>query len=200
MDIQGKKDNEQSIISASGDMAKLNGRMIDAAAKGDLSIVRGLAREADCRAVDEDGNTALHMAALNGKLDCVITLLPFSDPNQVNSAGRTPLHMAAFNSNMSPEVISMLSHRTDPNIQDRAGMTAGMLAAQIGYKHADQLVAMSKPGLINAKGQSASDIAAEANHTEVAAKIAASGEGFNKPVPSSLAAVATVAARSRKMA
>jgi ankyrin repeat protein len=196
MDIESEKDIARSIIRAAGDMAKLNQRMIAASAKGESSVVRGLVREADCRAVDEDGNTALHMAALKGKLECVLTLLPFSDADQVNAAGRTALHMAAFNSNVAPEVIALLSHRCDPNIQDRAGMTAGMVAAQIGYKHADQLVAMAKPGLINAKGQSAADIAADARHHELSTKVAAADASFNKPAS---APISTPTARPRAM-
>lgn len=88
-------------------------------------IVECLEFGADPNAVDKDGNTPLHHAALFNENSRVIqVLINFgADPNSINNFGSTPLHRAA-RLNKNPEVIQVLiNNSSDVNARDSDGST-----------------------------------------------------------------------------
>ena len=61
-----------------------------------------MARLSDKNPADDDGNTALHLAATNGHLEmCDYIMQQLDDKNPRDKDGTTPLHMAAFNGHFS---------------------------------------------------------------------------------------------------
>lgn len=89
--------------------------LVEYARYGEVAIIKelvaqGLQSRLDS-AVDERGNTMLHMFAANGYLDCVEEILksatkPTELINQVNKEGNTPLHWACVAGQL--EVVKML--------------------------------------------------------------------------------------------
>ncbi|KAF9443993.1 ankyrin [Macrolepiota fuliginosa MF-IS2] len=74
---------------------------------GDLEdihqFVQQFGQDAVAELRDENGNTALHMAAGNGHEDVLDYLLPITPPSLLstqNNSGSTPLHWAALNSHL----------------------------------------------------------------------------------------------------
>lgn len=89
---------------------------------------------ADVRAVDEGGDTPLHIAALNGYTPAILLLLEHgSDISAQNDWGETALHMAIQVQERS--VIKLLVERgADVTIQNGNRSTALHYACMIGHK------------------------------------------------------------------
>lgn len=86
---------------------------------------------------DHNGETALHLAAINGRADVVEKLLSVqADPNIIDHIGRTSLHRAI--SADSPAVYKILIRdpRTDLNAKKTDGRTALMLACNLALNDA----------------------------------------------------------------
>ncbi|MCL1998173.1 MAG: ankyrin repeat domain-containing protein [Turicibacter sp.] len=75
------------------------------------------------KSLDSDGNTALHMAALQGNTNEVKRLLSSgTDPNAANNNGVTPLHLAAYIGNADILRI-LIQHGADTTAKTKAGRT-----------------------------------------------------------------------------
>jgi len=107
------------------------GPFLQAAKEGDVALVsKGLDSGIHGETVDEDGVSALMMAAMKGSLEtCQALLDNFADPNGSEpTAGRTPLMFAA-QGGASSVVELLLGKKADPSKADAEGNTALMWAA-----------------------------------------------------------------------
>jgi ankyrin repeat protein len=108
--------------------------VLDAAARGDLDMVRQLLKSgADVNSARADGVSALHLAASAGKLEIARVLMTAGANVGASTMllGTRPLHMAAENGHA--DVVDLLLARgADPNAANRLGTTALMLAARSG--------------------------------------------------------------------
>src|ERR1043166_3010864 len=88
-----------------------------------------LQRCVDLRALDADGNSALHATALHGNAEAIELLLAAGvDANGTNKFGATPLIYAAGD---PKKVRALLAHGADPNRPSLLGNTS--LIAAAGY-------------------------------------------------------------------
>lgn len=90
----------------------------ECSADGDLDGVKRLLNlGADVDGIDEEGNTALHMAAESGTENVVSFLVDRgADANAVNDEGDSPLHKATINNFV--DIIGLLvTGHADVNIQ-----------------------------------------------------------------------------------
>ena len=110
--------------------------LVTAAKHGDLVVVRGLLSHPSCDLLtrDEDGNTALHIAASRGHHEVVLELASrYTETSNKcaagkNNEGETPLHLACRNGSM--ECVDILANLfpTDLNTKNSSGETPLMAA------------------------------------------------------------------------
>lgn len=83
-------------------------------------------------AVDESGNTLLHVAVTDNNIEIIEFLLKNNaDLNIKNEVGNTALHNAVMQENLS--IVSLLlEHKARPNLGNQGGASPLMLAANIG--------------------------------------------------------------------
>ncbi|KAF5016316.1 hypothetical protein F66182_12037 [Fusarium sp. NRRL 66182] len=95
-----------------------------AALNGHSAVVKSLLQEgAQADLQDDDGWTALHVAALTGKIVVINVLLEFVDVHQQGKDGVTALHCAAGQGRR--DVVKMMKERgADVNTKDAYGWTA----------------------------------------------------------------------------
>jgi ankyrin repeat protein len=143
----------------------------DAAREGRIQVVSVvLAQGTDPNVPDEDGRTALMLAAYNGSTDIVRLLIGKGAPvNAQDGAGRTALMYAASGPNYQT-VQLLLDNQADPNVADRAeGWTALMFAAAEGQ--ADVVQTLLRYGadatLRDVDGESARDFAINNGHAKI---------------------------------
>lgn len=143
----------------------------DAAREGRIQVVSVvLAQGTDPNVPDEDGRTALMLAAYNGSTDIVRLLIGKGAPvNAQDGAGRTALMYAASGPNHQT-VQLLLDNQADPNVADRAeGWTALMFAAAEGQ--ADVVQTLLRYGadatLRDVDGESARDFAINNGHATI---------------------------------
>ncbi|KPA85479.1 hypothetical protein ABB37_01770 [Leptomonas pyrrhocoris] len=94
--------------------------------EGDLALLRAYLEKnpGDVDARDEQGRTAVHMAAANGHMPILAMLFQFSpQPNVANDEGNTALHFAALN-NRVDAAEALLAHGWRPEEQNVMGKTA----------------------------------------------------------------------------
>lgn len=117
---------------------------------------------ADLKAVNNNGGTFLHTAALKGSIYAIETALNAGiDINFQNTEGSTALILAAI-ANKKEFVEALLNNNADINIQNKKGNTALILAAS--NSKAESIVeilinAGADVNIINAKGESALKVA-----------------------------------------
>ena len=105
-------------------MIDLNRELLDAAAAGNVEWIRAaIANGANVSATDDEGNTALHLAARSGCGPACSALLGFAaDPQSATNDGRTPLHLAA-QAGAERVVELFLDWDADPRAQTTKGDT-----------------------------------------------------------------------------
>ncbi|ETW06338.1 hypothetical protein, variant [Aphanomyces invadans] len=82
---------------------------------------------ADVRAVDADGNTALHSLCANPSVSDALLAIYLDRPAPLNAQNQfkaTPLHYLCQNARVSPTMLKqLLDARADPNLPDNTGNT-----------------------------------------------------------------------------
>ena len=101
---------------------------------GFVACIEVLVRHnADVQAIDDDGSTALMLAAENGNVSCIEALLGRNaDVQAASNDGRTALMFAARNGHVSC-IETLVGHNADVQVADGGGCTALMLAARNGH-------------------------------------------------------------------
>jgi ankyrin repeat protein len=155
--------------------------VFEAAALGD---VRALARHLDAdrdaaRSWSADGYTPLHLAAFfGGEQPAVILLGAGADSNAVsrNDMRVAPIHSAA--AGQGSVVPLLIVYGADVNARQQGGWVALHAAAQRGDEAmvVALLDAGADPTIRNDAGQTASTIAREAGHVDLAERLAAPGQ------------------------
>jgi uncharacterized protein len=110
--------------------------IIEAAIRGDVEVLAELLQTEDVNTADEDGWTALHVAARIGNFDVVRILLgtPQIDVNAKNKWKSTPLMIAAGSGNLP--VVELLLRHTGTQVDIQAeyyGRTATIEGAAKGH-------------------------------------------------------------------
>ncbi len=153
--------------------------LLDAIKRGDMVAVRSLAaKQADLRAADPDGTTALHWSVQRDDLEAAAFLLRGgADARAANRYGVTPLYLAAQNG--SPRMTRLLLDAgADPNSALPEGEPVLMTAARSG--NAEVVATLLAHGAdVNAregwKGQTALMWAAVENNAAVVQLLAEAG-------------------------
>ncbi len=120
-------------LVAAGAATAADDALLAAAKAGDVVAVETLlAGDADARAMEADGTTALHWAARADALDAVEALLVAgASPDAANRYGITPIALAAENGS-APIVQVLLAAGADPNTATSEGESVLMVAARTG--------------------------------------------------------------------
>ncbi len=109
-------------------------RLLYAAKNNDIITVKNLLAKSegiDINAVDEDGNTALMLAASLAKIDIVKALLNAgADVNMKNKKHNTVLIIAAWHGQINM-VVALLAKGADVSVKDKYGNTALKIATVI---------------------------------------------------------------------
>jgi len=165
-----------------------DGRLADAAMRGDRDRVRDLLRQkADVNAAQGDGMTALHWAAYWDDLETIKLLLAAgANARAATRVGAiTPLFLACANG--SPVALdALLGAGADPNSANANGTTALMVAASSGNPGAVKML-LDRGANVNAKesarGQTALMFAAALNRAAVIKLLLARGADPNVATP-----------------
>ena len=116
--------------------------LLAAAKQGSLGVVRALVSHPSCDllATDEEGNTALHIAASRGHQDVVLELASrYITPSDeacagVNNEGQTPLHLACYKGWIKCVDPLAIKFPKEINVRDNNGNTPVMAASLAGHK------------------------------------------------------------------
>lgn len=129
-ELSGAQTDRQSVPQA-----REHDDLRDAAYENDLAAVQAfLAKGADIEARDRDGDTALHMAAIQASPAVIAALIAAgADPNALSTDGQTPLFHAAEHGNL-PAVQALLVAGADVNARTKAGHTPLFYAIEQGHR------------------------------------------------------------------
>jgi len=107
----------------------------EAAYENDLAAVQAsLAKGADIEARDHDGDTALHLAAIQAGPAVIAALIAAgADPNALSTDGQTPLFHAAEHGNL-PAVQALLTAGADVNARNKDSHTPLFYAIDQGHR------------------------------------------------------------------
>ena len=116
--------------------------LLVAAKQGSLGVVRALVSHPSCDllARDEEGNTALHIAASRGHHDVVLELASrYTAPSGeaydgVNNEGQTPLHLACYKGWIKCVDPLAIKFPKEMYVKDNNGNTPIMAASLAGHK------------------------------------------------------------------
>ncbi|KAG5474302.1 hypothetical protein LSCM1_03082 [Leishmania martiniquensis] len=109
---------------------------------GDLDLLKAYLEKnpSDVDARDEQGRTAVHMAAANGHMPILEMLFQFNpQPNMPNDEGNTALHFAALNNRVAAAE-ALLAHGWRPSVQNIMGKTALQLIYEKQYNEMEALL------------------------------------------------------------
>lgn len=128
--VQNLKNSEKHTDVANKAVANIVKPISLAAANGEwakMSLM--LANGMDPDEVDDNGNTAFHMASYNNKHEVIDRFSEQLDVNRVNKYGDTPLHVAVDHG-FHDTVVTLLKRRAKTNISNDRGETAIHVAAK----------------------------------------------------------------------
>jgi ankyrin repeat protein len=147
-----------AVLSSSG--SAFGGAIHDAASFGDLGKIKALLKDdpALISSRDQNGDTALHVAALFGHRDVVELLLANqADVNAKDNDGWTPLHCAAdahaFLGQPKDVAELLLAHKADVNAKSKGGFTPLHFAASEGHQDVAEVLLAHKAD-VNTKDDS----------------------------------------------
>ena len=141
--------NIKAVEKASKSNPMLAACLLAAAKQGSLVLVRALLSHPSCDllARDEDGNTALHIAASRGHHEVVLELasrymtLPSEASAGVNSEGQTPLHLACYKGWLKCIDPLVIKFPKELNVHDVSGNTPLMASSLAGH---DKIILLLK--------------------------------------------------------
>lgn len=107
---------------------------------GQYEVAKLLIFDSDLNIRDYRGETALMMAIKKGHIDTVNMIISNCDVNIQNNIGETALIKAVL-CDHSGEIIKLLLPKADPNLKDKYGMTALMVATTHDLLEATKLLA-----------------------------------------------------------
>jgi uncharacterized protein len=149
------------------------------AAFGDLSAVTQHVKQhpGDLQLYSPDGWTALHLASYFGYASVVVRLLRAGATHAARSKGEqgnTPLHAAIAGRREMPVISALLAAGADATAIDAQGYAPLHLAAARGDQAVTELLIACGADVTRrtADGKSASDLASDHNHTDLAAFLA----------------------------
>jgi len=152
----------------------------EAAAAGDAARVEACVKAApwSIQTLSGDGWTALHLAAYLGRDDALLKLLELgADARQWGRAFDANLALHAASAGRRPgkaAFVKLLAATGDPDIAQKTGYTALMIAAGNGF--ADAVDALLAAGADKTRklpdGKTAADLARERGHQALAGKLA----------------------------
>jgi ankyrin repeat protein len=199
------KNNSSSSEITSEKQKELDSLLIRAAANpsGEVQDTNGLtqtvagllAQGANVNAVDNNGDTALTLAAFYGKTDAILALLTHEeiDVNAANKRGETALILAAsFPSDQTNDAVLALLKRNEINVNavNKYGKTALMLASKNGRE--EVVLALLNEGA-NFETKDALNatliIASQRDHTKTVLILLAQGADVNAATPECLTAL-----------
>ena len=117
-------------VGGRGDSSSFPGHF-HAVIDGDISALKKLGRKV-ARAVDSEGDTALHLAALGPPAAVEALLTRRAKVDAANQARITPLHVAVQNGHLSNSRL-LLENRADVNKQQSDLKTALYFASEVGH-------------------------------------------------------------------
>ncbi len=159
--------------------------LLDAVNKNNVSEVRRwLAVGANLNATDNDGDTSLHLAALEGFVEIVQLLIDAKANLEAREDnGFTPLHNGAYNGHVNV-IRTLLDAGANRSAESNNGNTPQELAAQRGHINAAQFISTYTP---NQNGSLSPNSAPTSQR----------GPGYTDTVGGAIAAVRAIAQRSR---
>jgi ankyrin repeat protein len=120
--------NADALITKKREHTELHDAIHQGNSKAWLQLIQ---KDSLLHSKDEQGNTALHLAALHGQVDCVRALLERgADANALNDAEATPLLYGITDFQI---VKALLDHKADPNLKSKNGTTPLLAAANRGH-------------------------------------------------------------------
>jgi len=138
---------EEAVVE--GEAGPKKSRLVDLETNAQ-ALMETVAPESD--AVDEQGATKLHYAAMWGKEDKVTALLAENiDPSVRDKDGLTPIHYAAGDGHVGIIQI-LLESKADLGAADKDGDMAIHISVQEKQQEVLSFIIMKRPDLVNAKG------------------------------------------------
>lgn len=133
MELAHSNGHSEVVLMLEKSGASLHGDLFQAAAQGDAQdIKRHIDSGANVNAVDDDQNTALHLALAAGHKDAAETLLKAgANVNALNKRHETPLHKAVMTGEEDLLEI-LLQNGAEIEVPDRHGFTALHVAVVFG--------------------------------------------------------------------
>ena len=159
---------------ANPDLQNVDGEtaLMAACEKGYLQIINSMLKsQADPDIVNNVGRTAMMVATIKNKPTVVELLLQENaDPNVKDSNEYTALMLAIINGYEEIVDIQLKFDKTNPDIQDKQGLTAIMFACHKGHINIAKALLQknANPDIQNTDGSTALMIACDACHYEVA--------------------------------
>ncbi len=116
----GARDDFDSSILRTSKNLRLNSLLMQAILAHDINKAKKIVKsnKKSIHYQNRDGQTALHLAALNNNSQLVTLLLNYGAAvNILDSLGRTPLHLASQNDSFSVAQI-LMNYNADPQLKD----------------------------------------------------------------------------------